>query len=90
MLVSTTDAGAVVGFLAVLARAEARVVDLVAVRAGARRAGAGRALVAALLAGSDRPVEAGTQAANTGAVRFYERLGFVTVGARYVLHLHRA
>jgi ribosomal protein S18 acetylase RimI-like enzyme len=75
---------AVVGFLALAA---GPAIDLVAVRTEARRVGAGRALVAAV---ADRELTVGTQVANTGALRFYERLGFTTVGIRYVLHLHRA
>jgi ribosomal protein S18 acetylase RimI-like enzyme len=77
-------AGAVVGFMALLA---GPVIDLIAVRADARRAGAGRALVAAI---ADRTVTVGTQIANIGALRFYERLGFSAISTRYVLHLHRS
>jgi ribosomal protein S18 acetylase RimI-like enzyme len=75
--------GAVAGFLALAAD----VIDLIAVRTPGRSAGAGRALVAAV---ADRELTVGTQIANTGALRFYERLGFTTVDTRYVLHLHRA
>jgi ribosomal protein S18 acetylase RimI-like enzyme len=89
MLVAVA-ADRVVGFLAVLAAPAARTIDLLAVRTDARRTGAGRALVAALLAGTDRPVQTGTQVANVAAVAFYERLGFETVASQYVLHLHRA
>ncbi len=75
--------GAPAGFLGLL---EGAVIDLIAVRADARGSGVGRALVAAV---SGSALTVGTQAANTGALRFYERLGFETVAARYVLHLHR-
>jgi ribosomal protein S18 acetylase RimI-like enzyme len=82
-------AGRAVGFLAVLAPSpEVRVIDLVAVHPEARGAGAGRALVEALLSGSDGRVDVGTQIANTVALRFYERLGFRVSDTRYVLHLH--
>lgn len=82
-------AGRPVGFLAVLAPSpEVRVIDLVAVHSEARGAGAGRALVEALLSGSGGRVDVGTQIANTGALRFYERLGFRVSDTRYVLHLH--
>jgi ribosomal protein S18 acetylase RimI-like enzyme len=82
MLVAEVS-GAVAGFLALLA---GPVIDLIAVRTDVRRAGAGRALVAAC---ADETLTVGTQIANTGALRFYERLGFLTVASRYVLHLHR-
>jgi ribosomal protein S18 acetylase RimI-like enzyme len=81
--------GRAVGFLAVLAPSEGvRVIDLIAVHPDARGAGAGRALVEALLAAGEGRVDVGTQIANTGALRFYERLGFVVKDTRYVLHLH--
>jgi ribosomal protein S18 acetylase RimI-like enzyme len=82
MLVAEVS-GAVAGFLALLA---GPVIDLIAVRTDVRRSGAGRALVAAC---ADQTLTVGTQIANTGALRFYERLGFLTVASRYVLHLHR-
>ena len=83
-LLVARSAGAVVGFIGLLA---GPVIDLIAVRANARGRGAGRALVAEC---ADARVTVGTQVANTGALRFYERLGFETVAATYVLHLHRA
>jgi ribosomal protein S18 acetylase RimI-like enzyme len=87
LVVGRTDR--TVGFLAVLAPSpEVRVIDLVAVHPEARGGGAGRALVEALLSGSDGRVDVGTQIANTGALRFYERLGFRVSDTRYVLHLH--
>ena len=87
-MLAAEAAGRVVGFLAVLARAESRAIDLVAVARDARLAGAGRALVASLLGTSDRVVEVGTQAANAVALRFYERLGFTVCDSHYVLHRH--
>lgn len=82
--------GRTVGFLAVAARGDVRIIDLVAVAAGARGAGAGRALVARLVASTAGAVEVGTQVANVAALRFYERLGFTAVDSRYVLHRHTA
>lgn len=78
-----------VGFLGVLAPERGvHVIDLIAVHADARGAGVGEALVRTLLAAPGQRVDVGTQAANTRAIRFYERLGFQTVETRYVLHLH--
>jgi ribosomal protein S18 acetylase RimI-like enzyme len=78
-----------VGFLGVLAPSpDVRVIDLVAVHSTERRSGVGRALVEALLVSGDGRVEVGTQIANTGSLRFYERLGFSVKDTRYVLHLH--
>lgn len=73
-----------VGFLAAMGD----VIDLVAVHPAMRGQGIGQALVAGFLTVTDGVCTVGTQAANTGALRFYERLGFCTVRARYVLHLH--
>jgi ribosomal protein S18 acetylase RimI-like enzyme len=87
MLAARID-GRPVGFLAVVARDDAHVIDLLAVHADARRSGAGRALVTHLLGASDRPVEAGTQVANVTALQFYGALGFRAVDVRYVLHRH--
>jgi dTDP-4-amino-4,6-dideoxy-D-galactose acyltransferase len=77
------------GFLAVLRSDDAHVIDLIAIAAEARGRGAGRALVAHLLATSPQRVDVGTQIANVGALRFYERLGFEVTETRYVLHCHR-
>ena len=87
VLVADADSGPA-GFLAVLRTPDAQVIDLIAVRAAARGTGAGRALVAHLLAASDATVRVGTQIANVGALRFYEALGFRAVDTRYVLHRH--
>jgi ribosomal protein S18 acetylase RimI-like enzyme len=88
MLVARRD-GRPVGFLGVLAPSlGVAVIDIVAVRTDARGSGAGTALVEALLASSDGRVDVGTQIANTDALRFYERLGFVVRDTQYVLHLH--
>ena len=77
------------GFLAVLRRPEALIIDLIAVRSAARGTGAGRALVTHLLAEADVRIEVGTQIANVSALRFYEALGFRARDTRYVLHRHR-
>jgi len=87
VLVAAGDDGPA-GFLAVLRTPATQVIDLIAVRAAARGTGAGRALVAHLLAESGETVEVGTQIANVGALRFYETLGFTARDTRYVLHRH--
>src|SRR5690606_27530818 len=60
------------GFLAVLAAGDDRVIDLIAVSADHRRAGVGRALVAAFAArhAGARELRVGTQAANVDSLRF--------------------
>lgn len=88
VLVAAGDDGPA-GFLAVLRKPAAQVIDLIAVRAAARGTGAGRALVTHLLAESETTIEVGTQIANVGALRFYEALGFRARDTRYVLHCHR-
>ena len=82
-----------VGFLIWLAAPDgACVIDLVAVAEHAR----GRGVVGALThaawraAGSPARLRVGTQAANAAASRAYQRLGFMPVAARYVLHYHGA
>jgi GNAT superfamily N-acetyltransferase len=94
MLVAVSD-GKPVGFLAGLQTDDGgrrvRVIDLIAVAAPARGAGAGRALAARFVEdaqGSFEEVRVGTQAANPEAIRFYERLGFTTATTAYDLHLH--
>jgi ribosomal protein S18 acetylase RimI-like enzyme len=84
-----------VGFLAVLERDDGDhrvgVIDLVGVAPEAQGLGAGRSLVRAFhehAAGRWEAVEVGTQAANTPATAFYERLGYVAVRAAYDLHMH--
>lgn len=79
----------VVGFHLVIDRPEASIIDLIAVSEPARRSGAGRALVTALLESSQaRPVLVGTQVSNVGALGFYERLGFTALASQFVLHRH--
>lgn len=89
VLAALDASGSPAGFLAVLETENASVIDLVAVSAAARGAGAGRALVAHLVTSADHTVQVGTQIANVGALRFYEELGFRTRETRYVLHCHR-
>jgi GNAT superfamily N-acetyltransferase len=79
--------GRAAGFLALLLRDGVGIVDLVAVAPEQRGGGGGRALVGALAGLSER-VEAGTQLANAGALRFYASLGFTVAATAYVLHLH--
>jgi ribosomal protein S18 acetylase RimI-like enzyme len=84
--------GRVVGFLAVLEAADgARVIDLVGVAAEARGRGIGEALVTefAHRHGEDgRVLRVGTQVANVPSLRLYEKLGFRTRSATYVMHRH--
>lgn len=67
------------------------VIDLIAVDAPAR----GRGLAADMIAFAAGTVpgisrlRVGTQAANIGSLRLYERLGFRIVSTHYVLHLHQ-
>jgi dTDP-4-amino-4,6-dideoxy-D-galactose acyltransferase len=88
LLVVDSD-GEPVGFELVLETAEASVIDLIAVASAARGKGVGGALVSGLLqVRPDRPVLVGTQVANVGALRFYERLGFTVQRTQFVLHRH--
>jgi ribosomal protein S18 acetylase RimI-like enzyme len=90
MLVAEAD-GRPVGFLAVIRRGDVRIIDLIAVDPGHRDRGLGRDLVARFMRDSEgacERVQVGTQAANLGAIRFYERLGYVVDEAAYDLHLH--
>lgn len=87
-LLAARAAGRAIGFLARIRRDDGTdVIDLIAVHPEHRGAGVGEALVAALSPPGGR-VEAGTQASNALAVRFYERLGFAFRASAYVLHLH--
>jgi ribosomal protein S18 acetylase RimI-like enzyme len=81
--------GEVIGFLLGLDATGMSIIDLVAVATEARGRGAGRTLVAGLVQSRpDRAVVAGTQVANVGALRFYERLGFTVQQTQFVLHRH--
>lgn len=85
--------GAVAGFILALAPngVAPLTIDLIAIRADARRLGLGMKCIQHLVAHfkSAKSVRVGTQAANVGSVRFYARLGFEPVATHYVLHFHR-
>jgi len=90
MLVADAD-GRPVGFLAVLRRDATRIIDLIAVDPLHRDRGLGRDLVGRFMhdsEGSCERVQVGTQVANLGAIRFYERLGYVADETAYDLHKH--
>ena len=90
LLVAEAD-GTPVGFLAVLRREATRIIDLIAVDPAHQGRGLGRDLVARFMRDSEgacERVQVGTQAANLGAIRFYERLGYVVDETAYDLHLH--
>jgi ribosomal protein S18 acetylase RimI-like enzyme len=92
MLVAEAD-GEPVGFLAVIRRGTTRVIDLIAVDPDHRDRGLGRDLVARFMSDSEATaerVQVGTQAANLGAIRFYERLSYVVDETAIDLHLHVA
>lgn len=82
--------GRVAGFLqALLPSGGPLVIDLVGVEADCRGRGLGAAMIAFAQAACGRDkVRTGTQLANAGSLRFYERLGFRFVGAGYVFHRH--
>ncbi len=92
MVVAERDVD-VVGFLQMLrSDGTTAVIDLMGVAEDARGAGLGEAMIAlgtTLLTGVTT-MTVHTQAANVGAVCFYERLGFVFTGATYCLHAHGA
>jgi ribosomal protein S18 acetylase RimI-like enzyme len=83
LLVALED-GVPTGFLAVLGNA----IDLVAVAKTHQGRGIGEALTREFLRRAAGRVQVGTQLANIGATRFYERLGFETARTQYVLHGH--
>jgi len=90
LLVAESD-GEPVGFLAVLRRGTMRIIDLIAVDPDHRDKGLGRDLVARFMRDSEgacERVQVGTQAANLGAIRFYERLDYVVDATAYDLHMH--
>lgn len=89
MAVAVAD-GRPAGFLqALLPPGGPLVIDLIGVDAACRGRGLGAALIAFAQAASGREkVRTGTQLANAGSLRFYERLGFRFVGASYVFHRH--
>lgn len=89
MIIAETD-GECVGFLQLLETDAALIIDLVAVDKASRQRGLGRAMItfAEQEHGKGKQIFVGTQAANTTSLRFYQSLGFVFAGAKYVLHAH--
>lgn len=89
-MVVARSAGAVVGFLQLLDRPDALVIDLIATDRAHQGRGMGAAMVsfAAAHCGSAPALRVGTQAANIGSLRFYGSLGFRIVSTDYVLHRH--
>ncbi|MEZ4372065.1 MAG: GNAT family N-acetyltransferase [Polyangiaceae bacterium] len=88
MVVAELD-GRVVGFNQLLHTPDAQVIDLIAVDADARRAGAAGAMmsVGESLYSGDR-IRVGTQVANIPSMRLYEAMGFRVIASQYVLHAH--
>lgn len=93
-LLVAEDAEGICGFLQVLERGDAAVIDLVAVAPRAAGRGHGSALISVLAKTSltngqlPRRIIVGSQAANIPATRFYENQGFRLEAAAYVLHHH--
>jgi ribosomal protein S18 acetylase RimI-like enzyme len=90
-LLAALEDGVPVGFLAVLANGDARVIDLVGVAPEAQGHGVGRALVSEFVArhkAAAAALRVGTQLANLPSLGLYESLGFRISSASYVLHLH--
>jgi ribosomal protein S18 acetylase RimI-like enzyme len=93
LLVAEDERG-ICGFLQVLERGDAAVIDLVAVVSRAAGRGHASAMIALLaktpLTNGQLPrrIIVGSQAANIPATRFYENLGFRLEAAAYVLHHH--
>ncbi len=80
----------IVGFLQLLSRAETLIIDLIAVHPRHRRQGYAAAMIACaqLKFSNLAAIRVGTQAANTPAMRMYERLGFRLMAAHHVFHYH--
>lgn len=88
MVVAEQD-GAVVGFLQLLRSGDGALsIDLIGVARDSRGHGLGEAMIALAQSEFAADMRVGTQAANTGAARFYERLGFRLAESLYVLHYH--
>ena len=89
-MVVAEKGGQMAGFLLFVYSEKALVIDLLAVDEPYRRQGAGAAIIA--FAEANLPgfttLNVGTQAANTGSVRFYEAQGLRYAGASHVLHAH--
>jgi ribosomal protein S18 acetylase RimI-like enzyme len=83
--------GAVAGFLQLLAGADgALTIDLIGVAEAHRGHGLASGMIAFAARECGRPerIRVGTQAANVGSLRLYERLGFTVASTSYVLHFH--
>jgi GNAT superfamily N-acetyltransferase len=90
-LLAAVEDGAPAGFLAVLERDGARVIDLIGVAPSAQGKGVGSALVQGFVArhlAAGRELLVGTQAANVPSLRLYAALGFSVRSSAYVLHRH--
>jgi ribosomal protein S18 acetylase RimI-like enzyme len=87
VLVARRD-GVAVGFLVMVKRGHDAVIDLIGVAPEHQGEGVGRTLVRGLLGLVPGSVIVGTQAANVGSIRFYERLGFLVTQTVYNLHMH--
>lgn len=89
-MVVAEQGGHVAGFLLCIHSGDTLVIDLLAVDEVFRRKGVAAAILA--FAETKLPqfttLSVGTQAANTGSVRFYESQGLRYAGASYVLHAH--
>lgn len=78
-------------FLQLLAAADGTLtIDLVAVSGAQRRKGVAAAMIrfAAHHCPGTKRLRVGTQAANIGSLRLYQRLGFAVTQTAYVLHCH--
>jgi len=91
MVVAQVD-GVASGFLQLLDRPDALVIDLVAVSRDHQGKGLGAAMIrfASAHCGSAPLLRVGTQAANVRSLGFYGSLGFRIVRTEYVLHRHGA
>ena len=91
MVVAERD-GAVAGFLQLLVRDAALIIDLIAVDGAQRRQGAAAAMIAH--AETSFPdctdIRVGTQLVNTASINFYCAQGFGFSGSSYVFHHHGA
>ena len=91
MLLAEGSDGSVAGFVQLLDRPDATVIDLIAVTPSAQGNGIGRALTEAVLDDSlerSREVRVGTQLTNSRSLQLYTQLGFSIIASSHVLHLH--
>lgn len=90
-MVVAEDGGAITGFLLLLDRGGGEwVIDLVAVDPERRSRGAGSRMISFFESRTPecRRLLVGTQVANIGSIRFYERNGFRMTASDYVFHYH--